>query len=397
MQPLILSAYTLTSALGAGLDATTRALKQRRSGLRPCDFGSADIATFIGRVDGLEDSPVIKRLADFDCRNNRLAQLALEQDNFIDAVAESVKRYGADRVGLFLGTSTSGILETELAYQNRDPETGSLPDSYRYLETHDCFATADFARRYLKLEGPAMAISTACSSSAKVFATAYRFIQSGFCDSAVVGGVDSLCLTTLYGFSSMDLVSQQPCRPADKDRDGISIGEAGGFVLLEKSGTETGGKRVALLGYGESCDAYHMGTPHPEGRGMAEAMRSALQKAALAPEAISYANLHGTATQANDQAEDRAALSVLGANIPCSSTKGWTGHTLGSAGITEAIISSVCLSEKFIPGSLNTQTLDPDIKCLIVLDNENVELDCVISNSFGFGGNNCSLIFGLVS
>ncbi len=197
MQPLILSSYTLTNALGAGLDATTRAIKQKSSGLRPCDFDTAAIETFIGRVDGLEESPVMESLAEFDCRNNRLAQLTLEQDHFMDSVAESVKRYGAGRIGLFLGTSTSGILETELAYQNRDPQTGCLPDDYRYQETHDSFSTADFTRRFLKLEGPAMTISTACSSSAKVFADAYRFIQAGFCDAAVVGGGDSLCLTTL--------------------------------------------------------------------------------------------------------------------------------------------------------------------------------------------------------
>ena len=395
MQPLLLSSYTLTNALGAGLGATIRAIKQKSSGLRPCDFDTAAIETFIGRVDGLEESPVMESLAEFDCRNNRLAQLTLEQDHFMDSVAESVKRYGAGRIGLFLGTSTSGILETELAYQNRDPQTGCLPDDYRYQETHDSFSTADFTRRFLKLEGPAMTISTACSSSAKVFADAYRFIQSGFCDAAVVGGVDSLCLTTLYGFSSMELVSSKPCRPADKDRDGISIGEGGGFVLLEKPDAGNDGKGIALLGYGESCDAYHMGTPHPEGIGMAEAMRSALERAELNPKTISYVNLHGTATQTNDQAEDRAVLSVLGANIPCSSTKGWTGHTLGSSGITEAIISSICLSDNLIPGSLNTQSLDPDIKCRVVLENEDSELAYVISNSFGFGGNNCSLVFGL--
>lgn len=398
MQPLILSSFTLTNALGLGLEATTKALAEGRSGLRPCDFDSADLEAFIGRVDGLEESPVMENLSEFDCRNNRLAQIALQQDNFMASVADAVKRFGADRIGVFIGTSTSGILETELAYLNRDPATGCLPDDYRYLQTHDIFSTADFTRRFLRLEGPALAVSTACSSSAKVFADAYRFIQSGFCDAAVVGGVDSLCLTTLYGFSSMELVSSRPCRPADKDRDGISIGEAGGFALLEKSRRQGHSEnRIALLGYGESCDAYHMGAPHPEGRGMADAMRSALEKAELKPEAISYVNLHGTATQTNDQAEDRAVHSVLGPNIPCSSTKGWTGHTLGSSGITEAIISAICLTEGFIPASLNTLVLDPDIKCRIVLENEDAELSYVISNSFGFGGNNCSLIFGMAA
>jgi 3-oxoacyl-[acyl-carrier-protein] synthase-1 len=397
MEPLILSSLTLTNALGLGIEATTRSLEQNKSGLTSCDFDYAEIETYIGRVNGLEESPVVDVLTEFDCRNNRLAQLTLQQDNFVTAIEDAKNRYGQDRIGLFLGTSTSGILETELAYINRDPKTGLLPDNYSYLQTHDNFATTDFTRRYLGLEGPALTISTACSSSAKVFANAYRFIQSGFCDAAVVGGVDSLCLTTLYGFSSMELVSSLPCRPADKDRDGISIGEAGGFVLLEKQSMNHTGKKLALLGYGESCDAYHMGTPHPEGHGMAQAISSALDRAKLVAKDISYVNLHGTATQTNDKAEDLAVSSVLGNNISVSSTKGWTGHTLGSSGITEAIISSICLNNNFIPGSLNTENADPDLKCSPLLENQNRTVNNVISNSFGFGGNNCSLIFGKIS
>jgi 3-oxoacyl-[acyl-carrier-protein] synthase-1 len=397
MEPLILTGLTLSNALGLGIDATARSLVESKSGLIPCDFDHAEIDTYIGKVKGLEDSPVVESLMEFDCRNNRLAQLTLQQDNFKNIVEDAKKRFGPDRIGLFLGTSTSGILETELAYINRDPETGNLPSSYRYLQTHDNFATTDFSRRYLGLEGPALTISTACSSSAKVFANAYRFIQSGFCDAAVVGGVDSLCLTTLYGFSSMELVSSQPCRPADKDRDGISIGEAGGFVLLEKQSKKKSLNNIALLGYGESCDAYHMGTPHPEGHGMAQAIYSALDKAELEARDISYVNLHGTATQTNDKAEDLAIASVFGSNISVSSTKGWTGHTLGSSGITEAIISCICLNNNFIPGSLNTNVTDPDLKVAPILENRNQEVNSVISNSFGFGGNNCSLIFGKLS
>jgi 3-oxoacyl-[acyl-carrier-protein] synthase-1 len=397
MEPLILSSLTLTNALGLGLEATTISLKQGKSGLTPCDFDHAEIETYIGRVNGLEESPVIEELSEFDCRNNRLAQLTLQQDNFITAIEDAKVRYGSDRIGLFLGTSTSGILETELAYINRDPEAGLLPDGYRYLQTHDNYATTDFTRRYLGLEGPALTISTACSSSAKVFANAYRFIQSGFCDAAVVGGVDSLCLTTLYGFSSMELVSSLPCRPADKDRDGISIGEAGGFFLLEKQGSNNTKNNIAFLGYGESSDAYHMGTPHPEGLGMAQAISAALEKAELEAKDISYVNLHGTATQTNDKAEDLAISKVLEKNIPVSSTKGWTGHTLGSSGVIEAIIASICLNKNFIPGSLNTKSVDPNLICPPVLENQTQIVKNVISNSFGFGGNNCSLIFGKIS
>jgi len=390
MQPLTLSHYTLVSALGLGLGATLTALRERRSGLRPCDFLDAGLDTYIGRVDGLEEAPIIGELSCFDCRNNRLAQMALRQDGFEEAVAAARERYGAHRIGVIIGTSTSGILETELAYQRRDPETGALPPTFNYQHTHNTFSVTDFTRRHLGLTGPALAISTACSSSAKVFASAQRLIASNFCDAAVVGGVDSLCLTTLYGFSALELVSDRPCRPADVRRNGISIGEAGGFALLER----TGSGEVALLGYGESTDAYHMSSPHPEGQGAALAMRQALQRAGLTPDCIDYINLHGTATKANDIAEDRAIVGILGKGTPSSSIKGWTGHTLGAAGIVNAIVSCLCIREGFAPPSLNTETLDPEIGGWILLDELKRPIDYVLSNAFGFGGNNASLVFG---
>ena len=397
MEPLILTQFTLTSALGRGLSDVARMLENQKSGLHPCDFEYVNLDTYIGRVNGIEQAPVVGQLKKFDCRNNRLAQLALQQDNFKEAVEDAKKRYGSDRIGLFIGTSTSGLLTTELAYRNRDPVTGDLPEDFHYLETQDNFSVATFVQRLLKLDGPAMVLSTACSSSAKVFAEASRFIQSGFCDAAVVGGTDSLCLTTLYGFSSLELVSSQPCRPGDKDRDGLSIGESSGFALLEKPGNAQSTNQIALYGYGESADAYHMTTPRPDGSGMAQSMRSALQRAGLSADQISYINLHGTATPTNDLAEDKAVLDVFGSATPCSSTKGWTGHTLGALGITEAVISAICLKDRLIPGSLNTQTPDPDLKANIVLQNRSEELSFILSNSFGFGGNNCSLIFGFYS
>lgn len=397
MQPLQFSAFTLVSPLGAGTNATLDALRAGRSGLARCDFLDVDLDTYVGRVNGLEDMPVRADLAAYDCRNNRLAQLGLEQDHFTKAVAAARQRYGRERVGVFLGTSTSGILDTELAYRQRDPETGALPESFNYEGSHSCYSVADYVQRVLDLAGPAMVVSTACSSSAKVFGTAARMIQAGLCDAAIVGGVDSLCLTTLYGFNSLGLVSSRPCRPFDADRDGISIGEAAGFVLLEKASTQADSSAVMLLGVGESSDAYHMSSPHPEGAGAKLAIQAALASAGLTADDIDYINLHGTGTRANDAAEDQAVFNVFGGNTPCSSTKGATGHLLGAAGVTEAIISALCIRHGFMPGGLNTENLDPVLKSQYLLQNRQQRVDRVLTNSFGFGGSNCSLVLGRAS
>ena len=403
MAPLILSRYTVVSALGNGLDETYRALRNRRSGLRPCDFEDVGITTHIGRVDDVEDVLVgggstSTKLEQFDCRNNRLALLGLRQDGFIQAAIKARERYGAHRVAVILGSSTSGILETEHAYCRRDPTTGALPSSYltsqRY--THNMFSSAHFVRTYLGMRGPAMVISTACSSSAKAFATAARFIDAGFCDAAVVGGVDSLCLTILYGFASLELMSSGPCRPCDENRDGLTLGESAGFALLEKSKHAGQPGAVALLGYGESCDGDHMSHPHPEGIGASNAMHAALLRSGLTSGDIDYVHLHGTATKANDSIEDRAVHSVFGTSTPCSSTKGWTGHTLGAAGITGAVIAAMCLTRSFVPGTVNTTRIDPSLRSRVLLENREQPVRRVLSNSFGFGGNNCSLIFGTV-
>lgn len=394
MQPLKLSAYTLVSPLGAGTAATLDALRAGKCGLAHCSFLDVDLDTYIGRINGLEDRAVRPDLTDYDCRNNRLAQLGLEQDNFIEAVDSARDRYGRERIGLFLGTSTSGILETELAYRNRDPVTGDLPASFNYFGSHSCYSVADFAQRVLGLAGPSMVVSTACSSSAKVFGCAARMIEAGLCDAAVIGGVDSLCFTTLYGFNSLGLVSSLPCRPFDAERNGISIGEAAGFVLLEKAAANAGPDAVMLLGVGESSDAYHMSSPHPEGRGAQQAIQDALQTAGLTAGDIDYINLHGTGTKANDAAEDQAVFNVFGGGTPCSSTKGATGHLLGAAGVAEAIISALCIRHGFMPGGLNTRTLDPTLRSHYLMQNSRQTVNRVLSNSLGFGGSNCSLVIG---
>ncbi|MFP4131331.1 beta-ketoacyl-[acyl-carrier-protein] synthase family protein [Thiohalospira sp.] len=387
---LVFSASTQVSALGAGREAARRALRSGVSGLRPWESETDPLPTWVGWVDGLE-APLTGSLAPFDCRNNRLALATLESDGFLDEARQAVQRYGTGRIGVFVGTSTSGILSTEQAYRQRDPETGALPP-LDYCHTHNLYATADLVRTVLGLEGPAMVVSTACSSSAKVFAVAQRHLDAGLCDAAIVGGVDSFCLSTFYGFHSLGLVSARPCRPWDRERDGINLGEAGGFVLLERAARANGG--VALLGYGESSDAHHMSTPHPEGRGAGIAMRRALASAGMEAREVDYLNLHGTATVSNDQAEDRAVTDVFGPGMTASSTKGWTGHTLGGAGIIEALFCQIALEDGYVPATLNTEHLDPGLHSGIVREGREQPLRRVMSNSFGFGGSNCSLILG---
>jgi 3-oxoacyl-[acyl-carrier-protein] synthase I len=393
MQPLVISSCSIVNCLGAGSQAILDALRTKRSGLAPCDFETVALDTWIGRVPGLEDFRVRNDLAAYDCRNNRLAQLGLELDGFAASVAAARARYGADRVGVFMGTSTSGILETELAFRHRDPATGALPREYRYKETHNTYSLADFVRRYLGLQGPAFVVSSACSSTAKVFGNASRMIAAGVCDAAVVGGVDSLCLMTLYGFDSLELTSRQPCRPFDAERDGLSIGEGAGFALVERF---AGGREasVLVLGVGESSDAYHMSAPHPEGLGSKLAMRHALESAGLSVADIDYVNLHGTATRANDASEDRSVHDLFGGTTPCSSTKGATGHLLGAAGVTEIIISKLAIEHGLMPGSANTRRVDPALHSHYLTDPQEGRVRRVLSNSFGFGGSNCSVVLG---
>lgn len=395
MKPLLLSHFTATSCLGTGLQQTLAALQQRRQALKPCDFETVDLPTFIGEVAELDAVQMPVGMGEYDCRNNRLAKLGLEQDGFSDAVRAAIRKYGRERVGVFMGTSTSGILETEVAFRLRDPDSGQLPDDFIYRKTQNTFSVADFTREFFQLSGPAVAVSSACSSSAKVFASARRMLEVGLIDAAIVGGVDTLCLTTLYGFNSLGLLSTQACRPYDVARDGISIGEAAAYVLLERTHAGMRDDDVLLLGIGESSDAYHMSSPHPEGLGARMAMQQALHTAGLQPADIDYINLHGTATQSNDAAEAKAVSAIFGHDTPCSSTKGATGHTLGAAGGIEAILCALAMQHGFVPGGLNTSTRDPAIALNYLLDNQALPATRVLSNSFGFGGTNCSLVLGL--
>jgi 3-oxoacyl-[acyl-carrier-protein] synthase I len=391
MNPVAVTDYTAVSAIGHGRMAMLDALRQGHSGLQQRDFETARLGAWLGVVEGIDDVAWPEALSAFDCRNNRLAWLGLQADGFAQQVRAASERWGADRVAVFLGTSTSGILQTELAYRRRDPDTGALPADLHYAETHNTYSVARYVRQQLELQGPAAVVSTACSSSAKVFGQAARMIELGLIDAAVVGGVDSLCLTTLYGFQALELVSSDICRPWDAQRKGLSLGEAAAFALLERNAAAP---MAWLLGCGESSDGHHMSSPHPEGAGAAMAMRQALAQAGRTAADVDYINLHGTGTPGNDAAEDRGVCTVFGTDTPCSSTKGYTGHTLGAAGGVEAAVSMLALQHGLAPAGLNVNQLDPSLQVNYLLQARTGTLELVASNSFGFGGSNACLLFG---
>ena len=388
--PLAIPAFTATSALGQGRADHWQAMLQARTGLRANDFSSTDLPCWIGRVEGLEDAPLPVALAPWECRNNRLAWLGLNQDGFPAAVRAACERYGADRVALLVGTSTASIGATEEAYRRLDAD-GGFPEDMLRAPIHAPHSLAGFVAAALGLAGPCLTVSTACSSSAKVFASAERMIRLGLVDAAVVGGVDTLCDSVLFGFNALELVSRAPCRPFDRNRDGISIGEAAGFALLER--VEAAPYAPRLLGYGEASDAHHMSTPHPEGLGAELALRDALARAGLAPEQVDYINLHGTASQKNDEVEAALIARSFPPATRASSTKGFTGHTLGAAGIVEAVIALLAIEHGLVPGNLGAAEPDPVCGPQFAWENEARPVRVALSNSFGFGGNNACLAF----
>lgn len=397
MSPLAIRAFSATTALGRGAQAQHAALVERRSGLRANDFGPAGedgdpLPCWIGRVDGLEDAALPAALSVWECRNNRLAWLALQADDLLDTLSALVRRHGVDRVAVVIGTSTSSIGATEEAYARL--QDGDFPPDLARPIVHTVHSTGDFVRHATGLRGPCITVATACSSSAKVFAQAARLIDAGLADAALVGGVDTLCGSVLYGFNSLQLVSAGRCLPFAAERDGLSLGEAGGFALLERAIDGEAGLR--LCGYGESSDAHHMSTPHPQGLGAQLAMRDALARAGIDAAQVGYLNLHGTATPANDSIEAAAVAAMFPPSLHASSTKGWTGHALGAAGIVESVIALLALQHGTLPGTLGDGTPDPACGPQIRFDNAERDITYAMNNSFGFGGNNCSLVFGSV-
>jgi 3-oxoacyl-[acyl-carrier-protein] synthase-1 len=388
MPPVAVTAWTACSAIGRGATETALSLRERRSGLTPNDYGHSPVPTWIGRVQGLEVEPLPERFARWECRNNRLAWLALNQDGYLDAVLRRRTRFGAGRIAVLLATSTSAIEATEQAYTRLGPD-GAFPADLRRREVHQPHATGTFVQHALGLTGACVTVATACSSSAKVFAQAARLLQLGLADACVVGGVDSLCGSVLFGFNALELVSPEPCRPFDVARRGINLGEAAGFALLERGPADA----PLLIGYGESSDAHHMSAPHPEGIGARLAVRDALARASVTADQIDYVNLHGTASLKNDEVEARVVADTFPARTIASSTKGWTAHTLGAAGILESVITLIALQTGEAPGTLNAGRLDPACGPQVRLENTHADLRIAMSLSFGFGGSNCALVF----
>jgi 3-oxoacyl-[acyl-carrier-protein] synthase-1 len=388
--PLAITACTVTCAAGRGRDALARALQSRVSGLRENDFSDWPLPCWVGRVAGLEDSPLPPAWTHWESRNHRLAWMALNEDGFRERALAAIEHYGASRVALILGTSTSSVGETERAYRELGAD-GRFAPSQRARHVHETHALGAFVQQALGLEGPCLTIATACSSSAKVFASAQRLIRAGVVDAAIVGGADTLCGSVVYGFNAMDLVSREPCRPFDAARSGLSLGEAAGFALLENIQVDKSAPR--LVGYGESADAHHMSAPHPQGLGAERAMREALARAGVAAGEVDYINLHGTASRQNDAVEAMLVARLFPPTVHASSTKGWTGHTLGAAGIVEAAVALLAIERGFAPGTLNARNLDPACGPQIRVDNARRDVRLALSNSFGFGGNNCCLAF----
>ena len=383
-----LSASTVVHASGHGSSTLWDAVVKGHSGLQQNSLDWCDLHCWLGAVPGVDEAHLPANVSDWDCRNHRLAWLALRDTTFSRAVAGAIARHGSHRVGLVLGTSTSGTRQTEIAYAQRH-SSEQWPADFDFRRCHSVDALCRFTAEVLKLQGPMTGVSTACSSSAKVFLTAQRWIDAGLIDAAVVGGVDSLCLSTLHGFDALQLLSDSICRPFDVSRNGLSIGEAAGFVLLDRSPAA-----VQFAGGGESSDAWHMSTPHPQGQGAASAMAAALASARLEPSDIGYVNAHGTATPANDRAEAASLVSVFGEHgVPVSSTKGITGHALGAAGIVEAIATALALEHQVLPPAANIVLPDPSFAINLVLHTQPASFQYAMSNNFGFGGSNCTLIF----
>ncbi|RON10722.1 beta-ketoacyl-[acyl-carrier-protein] synthase II [Pseudomonas brassicacearum] len=329
-------------------------------------------------------------------RNNQLLlEAALQIRADID---QAIQTYGRGRIGIVLGTSTSGIDEGSrgIAHYIRENQ---FPPDYDYQQ-QELSAPANFLADWLQLSGPAYVISTACTSSARALLSARRLLDLGMCDVVLCGGVDSLCKLTLNGFSALDAVSEQRCNPFSVNRNGINIGEAAVLFLMSKNLGAS--QPIALLGSGASSDAHHISAPEPSGRGALQAMNKALSSAGLAPERINYLNLHGTATQHNDAMESLAVNTLFPAGVPCSSTKPMTGHTLGAAGALEAAFCWLSLSREntrhALPPHVWDGQPDPQLPALnFVTTADRLEQSaarCLMSNSFAFGGNNVSLIIG---
>ena len=405
--PLTVLAQSLACATGVGLPTLAAALQRGDNSLRRNDFTAAPLDCWIGRMAAIEAQPLPSALAHWDCRATRAAWLGLQADGFMAAVAATRQRHGAVRVGLVLGTSASTIGVSEQAYAAPAAD-GGFPPALRSESLNSIHAITAFVQQALALQGPCATVSTACSSSAKAFAQAERWLRLNLADAVVVGGVDALCGSVLFGFAALQLLAPEPCRPFSALRRGISVGEAAGFALLERAppGQSSPGA-LQLLGYGESNDAHHMSTPHPQGAGAERALDAALARAGRAgigepgAAAIDFVHLHGTGTARNDEVEAALVARRYRADVHACATKGLTGHTMGAAGIVGALVSLLALRSGFCAGTPQTAAADPAMGAAFArqlqpapVPRQSRDVQIAASHSFGFGGNNCVLIFG---
>ncbi|MBC3961555.1 beta-ketoacyl-[acyl-carrier-protein] synthase family protein [Pseudomonas simiae] len=381
-----LNALGVICALGRGQDEVSRNLFAGDcSGMRAESGWVPERVLPVAGVHG-ELATIPAELGQQSSRNNQLLlEAALQIEG---AIRQAIHTYGASRVGIVLGTSTSGIDEASrgIAHFLREQQ---FPGDYDYQQ-QELSAPANFLADWLQLSGPAYVISTACTSSARALMSAHRLLDLGVCDAVICGGVDSLCKLTLNGFSSLDAVSNERCNPFSVNRNGINIGEAAVLFLMSKERAP-----IALLGSGASCDAHHISAPEPTGKGALQSMRKALASAQLQPEQIGYLNLHGTATQHNDAMESLAVASLFPDGVACSSTKPMSGHTLGAAGALEAAFCWLSLAHNRVPPHVWDGQADPALPALQWAQAaEPLGKRCLMSNSFAFGGNNVSLIIG---
>ena len=405
MAPLVVVAHTASCAAGVGLAALAEALRTHTSGLQalqadapPAWAGTARVpAAWAGALDDLAAQRLPLPLAAWDCRPTRLAWQALQQDGFVDAVNTARARWGAARVGLVLGTSASTIGDSEAAYRQLDSD-GGFPAGHRNPRLNTPHALAAFAQEALGLQGPAVTVSTACSSSAKACSSARRWLQAGVVDAVVVAGVEALSASLLFGFHALGLLAPKPCQPFGAARQGISLGEAAAFALLQRHEAATPPAALCLLGDGEANDAHHMSAPHPQGRGAELALDAALARAGLQAADIDFVNLHGTATPANDAVEAALVARRYAADVHACATKGLSGHTMGAAGLLEAVICLLALSGAGRAGSVHTPAADPAFGPVFAqqlrLQPATGPVRHAVSHSFGFGGNNCVLVLG---
>lgn len=390
MIPLFLSRPGILSALGNGVEETrSRLVAGDTSGMVLEDGWLPATPARVGKV--LADLPAIPgELSRHGSRNNRLLLAAFAQ---IAGTFEAVlARHGRQRIGIVLGTSTSGIAEGEAAVAEHRC-SGTLPHGFAY-EQMDIGDPAVFLARFLGIHGPAYTVSTACTSGAKALISARNLIRAGICDAVLTGGVDTLCRLTIGGFTALESTSADLCQPLSRNRRGINIGEGAALFILSAEETP-----VAFLGAGESSDAHHISAPEPRGIGAAAAMEAALKDAGLAQADVGYLNLHATATPKNDAMESLAVARVFPGGLPVSGTKPLTGHTLGAAGALEAAFCWLSLAdaEGRLPPHVWDGQADPELPRLDIVRPGQCFGPAgryAMSNSFAFGGNNASLIFG---